>query len=101
MKDIAVMTVEVQLVDKGKAIAIGGPPDRARAMRSQLANEMNIPLPEGDTVLQLALESQEVAPLLGPILNNFSDVGWCFIDRRRAGASLVPGPTIDLQSLKG
>ena len=91
MKDIAVMTVEVQLIDKRKAIAIGGPPDRARAMRSQLAKEMNIPLPEGDTVLQLALETKEVATLLGPILNNFSDVGWCFIDRSRAAASLAPG----------
>jgi hypothetical protein len=53
---------------------------------------MNIPQPEGDTVLQLALESNEVATLLGPILNNFSDVGWCFIDRSRADASLVSGP---------
>ena len=92
MKDIAVMTVEIQLIDKHKAIAIGGPPDRARAMRSHLAKEMNIRLPEGDTVLQLAVESNEVATLLGPILNNFSDVGWCFIDRARAAASLAHGP---------
>jgi len=58
----------------------GGPPDQARAMRSLFATELNVPLPEGDWILRLELESEEVATLLSPMLDEFRNLGWCFID---------------------
>jgi hypothetical protein len=82
MADFALMTVAITLVDKNRTIAIGGPPDQAIAMRSRLAKEMNLPLPGGDTLLLLTLETKYIRTLVIPILAEFSDLGWHFVDER-------------------
>jgi hypothetical protein len=83
MVELALMTVEITLVDKNKTIAIGGPPDQAIAMQSKLAKEMDLPLPKEDALLLLTLETKDFLSLVAPTLREFPDLGWCFIDEKR------------------
>jgi hypothetical protein len=80
MNKIALMTVEIRLVDKEKTIAIGGPPDQALAMCSRLATVMNVPHPESGVVLCLELELSQFEEFVGPLLREFTGLGCSFID---------------------
>ena len=83
MVELALMTVEITLVDKNRTIAIGGPPDQAIAMQSRLAEEMNLPPTQGNTLLKLTLATRDIKTLVMPILAEFPDLGWRFIDEKR------------------
>jgi hypothetical protein len=64
MDHLTLMAVEISLLDQNKAFAVGGPPDQAIAMQSVLAEEMNLPLSEEDTLLRLTRETKYVIALV-------------------------------------
>lgn len=66
MVELALMTVEITLVDKNRTIAIGGPPDQAIAVQSRLAEEMNLPPTQGDILLKLMLSTRDIKTSVAP-----------------------------------
>jgi hypothetical protein len=73
------MTVGITLLDANTTFLIGGTPDQAFALRARLAALMKRPV-EGNKLLHLALETQDFETRVMPILDEFSDLGWCPAD---------------------
>ena len=99
MANHALMTVEIRLIDANMTIEIGGAPDQAKALRSRLAALINRPV-EGNKLLRLAIETQDLLTRVMPILDEFSDLGWCPIDDagRPIGARLSAEPSVPDES---
>ena len=75
MDQLALVTVEITLLDANKKIFIGGPPDQAIAMQSKLAVTMNASFRQG-MLLKLSLRLSDLLNIVIPILDEFSNLCW-------------------------
>jgi hypothetical protein len=96
MGNLALITVSITYTGTDITIAIGGPPDQARNMRSRLAEKMNLVCPIGDRMLDLELDWEVVETFIKPILAEFPGIGWCYADVLEAHSQNVPPGTSEM-----
>lgn len=79
MDQLALVTVEITLLDANKKIVIGGPPNQAAAMQSKLAAAMNVPFRQG-MLLELSLRNSDMRDIVFPIWAEFPNLSWNYAD---------------------
>jgi hypothetical protein len=73
--EMALMTVRLHVIDENKTVNFGGPADQAEELAARLSAEFNVPK-DGDHMLALSLNRDDILKRVWPILKEYSDIGW-------------------------
>ena len=73
--EMALMTVRLHMIDQNKTVNFGGPADQAEELAARLSAEFNVPK-DGDHMLALSLNRDDIVKRVGPILKEYPDIGW-------------------------